>query len=112
MQSFFWLWHAGATLAVVCGFLIAVASLVVEHRLKGAQASAAAAPGLWSRGLVVEEHRLSGCGTQASVAAAPVLWSTGSVVEEHRLSGCGTQASAAVAPGPWSTGSVVEEPRL
>ena len=58
MQSFFWLWHAGATPAVVCGFLIAVASLVVEHRLKGAQASVAAAPGLWSTGSVVMVHRL------------------------------------------------------
>ena len=43
---------------VVCGFLIAVASLVVEHRLKGAQASVAAAPGLWSTGSVVMVHRL------------------------------------------------------
>ena len=87
MRSFFWLWHAGATLAVVCGFLTAVASLVVEHRPKGAQASTAAAPGPWSTGSVVEEHRLKGA--QASAAAASGPWSTGSVVEEHRLSGCG-----------------------
>ena len=36
--------------AVGSGFLIAVASLAVEHRRQGAQASVVAAPGLWSTG--------------------------------------------------------------
>ena len=41
-------------------FLIAVASLAVEHRLYGAQASVVVAPGLWSTGSLVVVHGLSG----------------------------------------------------
>ena len=36
----------GCSLIVVRGFLIAVPSLVVEHRFQGVQASAVAVPGL------------------------------------------------------------------
>ena len=39
--------------------LIAVASLVAEHGLQGTQASAVAAPGLYSTGSVVVAHRLN-----------------------------------------------------
>ena len=51
---------------------IAVVSLVAEHRLEGTQASVAVemgsgvvAPGPWSTGSVVVEHRLSSCGAPA-----------------------------------------------
>ena len=47
----------GYSLAVVHG-LIAVASLVAEHRPQVQSASVAAAPGLWSTGLVVLAHGL------------------------------------------------------
>ena len=40
----------GYSLVAVCGHLIEVVSLVVEHRLKGMQSSAVAALGLNSRG--------------------------------------------------------------
>ena len=50
----------GYSLAVVCGFLIAMASLVVEQGLWGTQASAVAAPGLQSTGSIAVAHRLSG----------------------------------------------------
>ena len=43
----------------VHGFLIAVASLVVDHRLQGTRASAAVVPRLQSTGLIVAAHRLS-----------------------------------------------------
>ena len=49
----------GYSLAVVCGFLIAMASLVVEQGLWGTQASAVAALGLQSTGSTVVAHRLS-----------------------------------------------------
>ena len=42
--------NKGCSPAVGSGFLVAVASLAVEHRRQGAQASVAAAPGLWSTG--------------------------------------------------------------
>ena len=45
--------------AVGSGFLIAVASLAVEHRRQGAQASVVAAPGLWSTGWIVAARGLS-----------------------------------------------------
>ena len=38
--------------------LIAVASLIAEHRLQGAWASVAAVAGLWSRGSIAVVHRL------------------------------------------------------
>ena len=44
----------GPSLAAVLGLLVAAASLVAEHRLQGARASVAAAPGL------------SSCGAQAA----------------------------------------------
>ena len=40
----------GGSPAVGSGFLTAVASLAVERRRQGAQASAVTAPGLWSTG--------------------------------------------------------------
>ena len=55
----------GLCFFVVCGLLIAGASLVAEHGLLGTQAS------------VVVAHRLSSCGSQAP---------------EHRLSSCGARA--------------------
>ena len=55
----------GATLAVVSGLLIVVASLVVEHRLKGTQASVVGVHGLSSCGSWVLEHRCN-CSWRAS----------------------------------------------
>ena len=49
----------GYSLAMVCGFLIAMASLVVEQGLWGTQASAVAALGPQSTGSTVVAHRLS-----------------------------------------------------
>ena len=48
-----------ATLVVGWGLLIAVASLVAEHRLSGVWASAVAAPRFQRTGSVVVGHRLS-----------------------------------------------------
>ena len=48
------LWPAGATLCVVCGPLIAAASLVAEHRLESTQASA-----LVLTDLAASEHAVS-----------------------------------------------------
>ena len=48
--------NGGYSLAVVCGFLIAVASLVVEQGLRGTQASVVAALGLQSTGSVVVQR--------------------------------------------------------
>ena len=47
--------------------LIAVASLVAEHRLLGMQAPAAVARGLNSCGSQVLEHRLNSCGAWAQL---------------------------------------------
>ena len=49
----------------VCGLLVAVASLVSEHRLQGTRASAAVARGLSSCGSQALEHRLNSCGAWA-----------------------------------------------
>lgn len=49
----------GYSLVAVCRLLIAVASLVAEHRLKGEQASVAVNPGLQSTASVVVAHGLS-----------------------------------------------------
>ena len=46
---------------MVLGLLVAVASLVAESGLEGAQASVIVAHGLSSRGSRVLEHRLSSC---------------------------------------------------
>ena len=50
---------------VVRGLLIAVASLVEEHCLLGAQASVVVARGLSSCGSWALERRLSSCGARA-----------------------------------------------
>ena len=50
---------------VVLRLPIAMASLVLEHRLQGAQASVAAARGLSNFRPQAPEHRLSSCGTWA-----------------------------------------------
>ena len=55
----------GYSLVVVCRLLIAVASLVAEHRLQSARASVVAAFGFSSCSSWAVEHRLSSCGTQA-----------------------------------------------
>ena len=55
----------GYSLAVVCGLLTAVVSLVAEHGLQGAGASVLVARDLRSCGSQALEHRLNGCGTQA-----------------------------------------------
>ena len=60
---------------VVRRLVIAVASVAVEHRLRGARASAAAA------------HRLSTCSSQAQY-----LQLTGSVLAAHGLSTCSSRA--------------------
>ena len=51
--------NGGCSLAAVCRLLIAVASLVAEHRLQGMQASVVAACGLSGWAL---KHSLSSCG--------------------------------------------------
>ena len=51
--------NKGYSLFVVCGLLIAEASLVMEHRLLGTRASVVVAPGLWSTGSIVVAHRCS-----------------------------------------------------
>ena len=48
-----------ACLVVVCGLLIAVASLVREHWLQGTRTSAVAIPGLQSTGSILVAHGLS-----------------------------------------------------
>ena len=58
----------GYSLAAVSGLLIAVASLLVEHRLS--------------------VFGLNNCGMWASVVAAQGLQSTGSIVVAHELSCC------------------------
>ena len=55
----------GYFLVAVPRLLIAVACLVVEHGLQGAQASAGVACGRSSCGPWALEHRLNSCGTQA-----------------------------------------------
>ena len=60
----------GLLFVAVHGFLTAVASLVVEHRLLGAQASAVAATGLVT-------------GAQRLLAVAQEVQSTGSVALQH-----------------------------
>ena len=57
----------GYSLAGVPGLLIAVASLIVVHRLWGVWASVTAAQGLSSFGSRTPEHRLSRCGARAEV---------------------------------------------
>ena len=47
----------GCSLVAICGLLVMVASLVVEHEAVGT--------GLSSSGLRALEHRLSGCDTRA-----------------------------------------------
>ena len=56
----------GYSLGAMCGLLIAVASLVVEHRLYGTSASVAAVPGLQSAGSIVVAHRFS-CPTACGI---------------------------------------------
>ena len=51
----------GFSLVAVCGLLIAVVSLVSEHRLWGAQTSVGAARGLSSCDWQALEHRLNHC---------------------------------------------------
>ena len=58
-QAFSSCGEQGLLFVVVRELLIAVASLVVEHRLQGMQASVVVACGLWSAGSVVVAHRLS-----------------------------------------------------
>ena len=55
----------GYFLVTVLGLLIAVASLVLEHKLKGVRASIIWAHGLSSCSCWVLEHRLSSCGMWA-----------------------------------------------
>ena len=55
----------GYSVVMVCRLLIAVASLVAEHRLWGTRASAAEAPGLRSCSSQALEHRLNNCGALA-----------------------------------------------
>ena len=55
----------GLLFVVVCGLLIAVASLAAKHRVWGARASVVVARGLSSCGSRALECRLSSCGTGA-----------------------------------------------
>ena len=56
---------SGGYYVVVCGLLIAVASLCCRAQALGARAAVVVARGLSSCGLRALEHRLSSCGTQA-----------------------------------------------
>ena len=56
---------AALLFVVVCGLLIAVASLVAEHWALGARGSVVVARGLRSCGSRALEHRLSSCGARA-----------------------------------------------
>ena len=56
----------GYSLVVMPGLLIAVASLIVEHRLQGTQASVVEAPGLQNTGPAVAVHGLS-CSTACGI---------------------------------------------
>ena len=49
----------GYSLGAMCGLFISMACLVVEHSLKGAQASVVAFPRPWSIGSIVVAPRLS-----------------------------------------------------
>ena len=62
--------NEGYSPAVMYGLLTAVASLVAELGLQGAQASATAAHGLSRCGSQALEHRLNSCGGQISGSAA------------------------------------------
>ena len=55
------------SLALACKLLIAVASLVVEHRLQGSWASVVTAPGLRTCGSRALKHSLSSCDTWAQL---------------------------------------------
>ena len=57
--------EGGYSLVTMPGLLIVVASLVVEHRLQGVQASAAEACALRNCGSQAVEQRLSSYGTRA-----------------------------------------------
>ena len=77
-QAFLYLRQARAPLVAAQGLLIAVASVVAEHRLEGARASGVAArglgscvPGLWSTGSAAV-HRLS-CSVASGIFADQVL---------------------------------------
>ena len=59
------MWWLLSSCRLLVGLLIAVASLVAEHRFRGAQASVAVAHGLSSCGLQALEHAFSTWGTQA-----------------------------------------------
>ena len=78
-------------LIVVHRLLIAVASLVAEHRLWGTQASVAAAPGLSSTGLIVVAPGLScskACGIFVDQGWNPSLlhWQADSLPLSHQES--------------------------
>ena len=64
---FLQLWRVGVTLIVVCGLLIAVASLVMELRPQDAWASVVAARGLSTYGSLALELGLSNCGPWAQL---------------------------------------------
>ena len=55
------------SLAEMCGLLVTVASLAVEHGLQGIRVSVAAARGLSSCGSQGLEHRLNSCGIWAQL---------------------------------------------
>ena len=65
MQAFSSCSEQGLLFVVVHGLLIAVAFLVAENRLSGAQASVVAALGFSSCGTWALERRLSSCGARA-----------------------------------------------
>ena len=83
----------GSSLVAVHRLLIAVASLVAEHGLWGARASAVSGPGLQSTGSIVVVHRLS-CstarGTFPGQTSSPRLlhWQVGSSPRSHHGSPC------------------------
>ena len=61
-----------ATVVVVCGLLIAVTSLVAEHRLYSLWVSVVAVFGLSWCGSQTLEHRLNSCAAQAVLLCA--MW--------------------------------------
>ena len=79
----------GYSRVAVHGLLIAVASLVAEHRLQGARASVVVAPGRSSSGSIVVAHRLScsaPCGFFPDQGLNPCLlhWQVDSLPLSHQ----------------------------
>ena len=84
---------------VLHGHLIAVTSLIVEHRLQDGQASVVMARGLSSCGSQALEHRFSNCGTRVQMLQG--LWD---------LSGSGIEPMSPALAGGFFTTELPRKP--